>query len=74
VSKDDVDGMVKSSSDENQALVACAKNGKISSPGRRGFLGRRYSSKREVSPELRWKKDLSKIRCFECHDYGHYDL
>jgi hypothetical protein len=21
---------------------------------------------------LRQKKDLSKIKCFDCHDYGHY--
>jgi hypothetical protein len=34
--------------------------------------GRRDSPEREASPELRWKKDLSKIRCFECHDFGHY--
>jgi hypothetical protein len=27
---------------------------------------------REASPELRWKKDISKIRCYECHDFGHY--
>jgi len=31
------------------------------------------SSEREASLKLRRKKDLSKIRCFECHDYGHYD-
>jgi len=26
--------------------------------------------RREASPEPRRKKDLSKIKCFECHDYG----
>jgi hypothetical protein len=35
-------------------------------------LGRRASTKRKASPEPRRKKDLSKIRCFECHDFGHY--
>jgi hypothetical protein len=40
--------------------------------GRRGSLDKRASSEREASPELRQKKDCSKIRCFECHDYGHY--
>jgi hypothetical protein len=72
VSRDDMDGMVKSSSDENQALAACTRKGRRGSLGRRGSPGRRDSPEREASPELRWKKDLSKIRCFECHDFGHY--
>jgi hypothetical protein len=57
---------VKRSSDENQALETRTRK------GRRGSLGRRSSLLREASLELRQKKDLSKIRCFECHDYGHY--
>jgi hypothetical protein len=60
------DGLVKSNSDENQALAARTRK------GRRGSLSRRASPEREASPEPRRKKDLSKIRCFECHDYGHY--
>jgi hypothetical protein len=72
VSRDDMDGVVKSSSDENQALAAHTRKGRRGSPDRRGPSGRRDSPEREASPEPRWKKDLSKIRCFECHDFGHY--
>jgi hypothetical protein len=57
---------VKNNSDENQALVARTRK------GRRGSPSKRVSLEREASPEPRWKKDLTKIRCFECHDYGHY--
>jgi hypothetical protein len=27
---------------------------------------------REVSPNMRRKKDLSKVKCFSCHEFGHY--
>jgi hypothetical protein len=47
--------------DENLALVAHARKGK-----------RNSSPRREVSPEQRKKKDLSKIKCFACHTHGHY--
>jgi hypothetical protein len=67
VSMDDMDGiLVKSSSDENQVLVAHTRK------GRRGSLGIRDSPEREVSPNPRRKKDLSNIICFECHDFGNY--
>jgi hypothetical protein len=66
VSRDDLDGVVKSRNDENHALVA--RNRK----GIRGSPGRRASPEREASQELRRKKDLSKIKRFECYDYGHY--
>jgi hypothetical protein len=29
---------------------------------------------RKVSPEPRRKKDLSKVKCFACHEFGHYAL
>jgi hypothetical protein len=54
-------GKQKGNSDENQALVAHTRK------GRRGG-----SPEREVSPEPRRKKDLSKVKCFACHEYGHY--
>jgi hypothetical protein len=66
VSRDGLDGLVKSSSDENYALAGLTRK------GRRGSFSRRASLSREASPEPRRKKDLSKIRCFECYDYGHY--
>jgi hypothetical protein len=65
VSRDYLDGVVKSSNDENQALVACTRKGIRGSPGRMA------SPEREASQKIR-RKDLSKIKCFECHDYGHY--
>jgi hypothetical protein len=66
VSRDD---MVKSSSDENQSPSTRTRKGIRSSPDKRGMLGRRAFPEREASPEPR-QKDLSKIRCFECHDFG----
>jgi hypothetical protein len=66
VSKDDMDGMEKSSSDANQALATHTRK------GRRGSSEINVSPKRESYQEPRWKKDLSKIICFECHDFGHY--
>jgi hypothetical protein len=36
------------------------------------FAREKGFSLERASPELRWKKYISKIRCFECHDYGHY--
>jgi hypothetical protein len=69
-----MDGMVKSSSDENHALIAHTNKGRKGSPVRRGYPGRRDSSKREAYPEPRWRKDLSNMNFFECHDFGHYDL
>jgi hypothetical protein len=71
VSRDDMDGMVKSSNDENQALATHGRKGRRGSPCKIGSLGRRDSPEREASPEPRRKNDLSKIICFECHDYGH---
>jgi hypothetical protein len=62
-----MDGMAKNNNDENQALVAHTRRGERGSPSRR-----RASPKREASPESRRKKDLSKIRCFKCHDFHHY--
>jgi hypothetical protein len=53
MSRDDMDGMVKSSSDENQSLIAYTRKGIKCSPGRRSFPGRRYSPEREASPEPR---------------------
>jgi hypothetical protein len=54
-------GKQKGNDDENQALVAHTRK------GRRGG-----SLEREASPEPGRKKDLSKIKCFACHQYGHY--
>jgi hypothetical protein len=42
-----MDGIVKSRSDENQALAACNRKGIRGSPGRRGSLGIRDSHERE---------------------------
>jgi hypothetical protein len=67
-----MDGMVKNNSDENQALTVHTRKGRRGSPGIRSSPRRRASPEREASPKPRWKKDLSKISCFECHDYGHY--
>jgi hypothetical protein len=55
-----------------EALASHTRKGKRGSFGRRGSPRRRDSPKRLSSPKLRWKKDLRKISCFECHDYGHY--
>jgi hypothetical protein len=71
VSRDDMDGMVKSSNDKNQALEACTWKGIRGSLGRRGSLRRRDSPKREASLEPRKMKYISKIICFECHDFGN---
>jgi hypothetical protein len=71
MSRENMDGMVKSKSDENQALAACTRRGKRGSLDRRVMSGRR-ALKREASQKWRPKKDLSKIRCFESHDFGHY--
>ena len=54
-------GKKKGNNDENQALVAHTRKGK-----KGGF------PQREVSPEPRRKKDLSKVKCFACHEFGHY--
>jgi len=70
--KDDMDGMVKSNSDENQALASRTRKGIRGSPGERGLTGRRDSPEREASLDSRWKKYLRKIISFKCHDYGHY--
>jgi hypothetical protein len=72
VSKDDMDGVVKSSSDENQSIATHTRKGKMGSLDKKGPSGRRDSLEREASLEPRQKKDISKIRCFECHDFGHY--
>jgi hypothetical protein len=55
VSMDHMDGMVKNSSGENQSLVARTRKGRRGSP-RRGD-----SPERESSPEMRWKRYVSKI-------------
>ena len=67
-----MDGVVKSSSDENHALAARTRKGRRGSLDRRDMSGRRYYPERKAYPDLRDKKDLSRIRCFECHDFGHY--
>jgi hypothetical protein len=54
-------GKQKGSNDENEALVPHTRK------GRKGC-----SPEREASPELRRKKDLSKVKCFACHEFGHY--
>jgi hypothetical protein len=54
-------GMQKSNNDENQALAARTRKSRGGG-----------SPEREASPEPRRKKDLSKVKCFACHDYGHY--
>ena len=54
-------GKQKGSSDENQTLVSRA------SKGRKGG-----SPQREAYPETKRKKDLSKFKCFSCHEYGHW--
>jgi hypothetical protein len=56
-------GKQKGSEDENQALVARTRK------GRQGG-----SPEREASPKPRRKKDLRKVKCFACHEYGHYAL
>jgi hypothetical protein len=67
VSKDSLDGLVKRNSDGNPTPTSCTRK------GRRVSLGRRNSPEKESSLELRWKKDLTNMRCFDCHYYGHYD-
>jgi hypothetical protein len=69
---DDMDSIVKSSSDENQDLVAHTRKGRRDSLDKRGMSEIKYSLEREASLEPRWNKDLSKIICYECHDFGHY--
>jgi hypothetical protein len=71
VSKDDMDGMVKSINDENHSLVARTRKRKRGSPSRRGSPGRMYSPEREASPKSRQRKDLSKIIFFECQNFGN---
>jgi hypothetical protein len=58
VSRDDMDCMVKSISDKNQALATRTRKGRRGYPDRRGFPGRMDFSEREASLELRWKKYL----------------
>jgi hypothetical protein len=48
-----MNGMVKSSSDENQALTTHTRNDRRGSPSRRSSPGRRVSPKREESIETR---------------------
>jgi hypothetical protein len=71
-SKDDIDGVVKSSNDENQTLEARTRKGIRGYLDRRGMSRRRDSPEREASPKPIWKKDLSKFRFFECHDFWNY--
>jgi hypothetical protein len=47
-----MDGVVKGSSDENQALVASTRKDRRGSPDKRGLLGRRAFPEREASLEL----------------------
>jgi hypothetical protein len=47
--------------DENLALTSHARKGR-----------RNSSPRRDLSPELRKKKDLSKFKCFSCHTLRHY--
>lgn len=54
----------KTESEENFALAG--KGGK--SNGEKGSGGSESSSKGEKKK----KKDLSKIKCFSCHQFGHY--
>jgi hypothetical protein len=70
VSMQDTYGVVKSISDKNHALVVL--KGRKGSPGRIGSPRRKDSHEREASLEPRWRKDLSKIICFECHEFGNY--
>jgi hypothetical protein len=63
---DDMDGVV------NQALAAHTRKGRRGSPDRRGMSGRRASPDREASPELRQNKDLSKMICYEFHEFFPY--
>jgi hypothetical protein len=72
LSRENMDGMVNSNNDENQALASHTRRGRRCSPYIRGPPGRRASPKRETSLEPRQKKYLSKIICFKCHDFGHY--
>jgi hypothetical protein len=51
----------KANSDENQGPGCSYQEGQ-----------KRWFSEREVSLEPRRKKDLSKVKCFACHEYGHY--
>jgi hypothetical protein len=61
ISRDDVDGMVKSINDDNQALAIHTRRGIRGSIGRRGSPRRGASPEREASLEPIWKRDLSKI-------------
>jgi hypothetical protein len=76
--RDDMDDMVKSTSDENQSLASRTRKGRIFSLGRRcssrrrDSPGRKDSPEREEYPRLRQKNDLSNIICYKFHDFGHY--
>jgi hypothetical protein len=58
VSRDDMDGMVKSSSDENQDLASCTRKGIRGSLGRRSSPGRRDSSKSERISKVETKYEF----------------
>ena len=54
-------------SEKNQALVANARKGK----GRK-FPYKKNKDKRLASDQDQRTMDLSKIRCFNCQNFGHF--
>ena len=48
----------KASDEENCALAAIAKKGKSKKYSQSGAKGK--------------KQDMSKVKCFHCHQHGHY--
>ena len=51
----------KTNDEENCALVGKENKGK----------GNKYYSKFEIRKEGK-KRDMSKVKCFHCHEHGHY--
>jgi hypothetical protein len=33
---------------------------------------KRHGRKKKYDSRKKFKRDMSKVQCFECHDYGHY--
>ena len=59
--------MQRPQKEENQALAAHARKGQ----GRRNF-GKKNTGEVSAPFQEQKKKDLSKVKCFNCHIFGHY--
>ena len=56
--------------EENQAFITHVKKGK--GKGRKFHKHKHQARRSSSSPDCKAKKDLSRIQCYKCKNYGHY--